>query len=400
MTRTIAAATRRAAIVRRHHLAGDATTPEQITESVLGLHATDPGSVVLSVFARGRGVGLADLLAAMYDRRTLVRWMAMRRTLFVLPRAFVPTVQSAVSVPLSATLRKRLVSTLTRNGTEPPIEGDVGAWLTSVEDAVQERLRELGSATGAQLSRAEPRLRTAITPRAPSDLPQNVTSQLLAIMGTDGHMVRGTATGAWTTRQHRWEPIEHWWPDGLPAIALADAQRDLVRAWLAAFGPATTADVEWWTGWTKTATRAALARLPIVAVDLDGEPGIVLDDPAQLAELDAAESDPPDACATLLPALDPTPMGWKHREWFFGIDQAPLFDRNGNLGPTIWWNGEIVGGWAFTPTGRIRTAVLADRGTEAVAAIDRAAAELHDRLDGAVVKPVFRTPLERELSAS
>jgi hypothetical protein len=395
MTRTISVAARRAMIVRRHHLAGDATTPEQVTGAVLALHATDPGSVVLSVFARGRAVALGDVLAAMYERRTLVRWMAMRRTLFVLPRELVPTVHAAVSVPLSVTLRRHLVSTLVRKGSDPPIDGDVGAWLVDVEDGVEAALRARGSATGAQLSRDEPRLRTAITPRAASDGVQNVTSQLLAIMGTDGRMVRGTPTGAWTTRQHRWEPIEHWWPDGLPAIPLAEAQRDLVRAWLRAFGPAPVADLEWWTGWTKAAVRSALAGLPLVEVDLDGVPGIMLDDPRCAAELDLPSPAP---VATLLPALDPTPMGWKQRDWLFGIDQGPLFDRNGNLGPTIWWDGEVIGGWAFTPAGEIRTAVLADRGAEAIAAVELAASELHGRLDGAVVRPAFRTPLERSLS--
>ena len=102
--------------------------------------------------------------------------------------------------------------------------------------------------------------------------------------------------------------------------------------------------------------------------------------------------------AALLPALDPTPMGWRRREWLLGIDPHHLFDRAGNIGPTLWWDGEVVGSWAVTPTGDIRTAVVADRGAEADRAIERAAARLHDRLDGAVFSPAARTPLERSLS--
>lgn len=45
----------------------------------------------------------------------------------------------------------------------------------------------------------------------------------------------------------------------------------------------------------------------------------------------------------MLPCLDPTPMGWKRRDWFFAIDQRHVFDRNANIGPTLWWDGEIIG---------------------------------------------------------
>lgn len=102
--------------------------------------------------------------------------------------------------------------------------------------------------------------------------------------------------------------------------------------------------------------------------------------------------------ATLLPALDPTPMGWKARQWLLGIDRHHLFDRAGNIGPTLWWDGEVIGSWAVTPAGDLRTAVLADRGAEADEAVEAAAALLHDRLDGAAVTPAARTPLERALS--
>ncbi|MGH3152806.1 MAG: DNA glycosylase AlkZ-like family protein [Streptosporangiaceae bacterium] len=102
--------------------------------------------------------------------------------------------------------------------------------------------------------------------------------------------------------------------------------------------------------------------------------------------------------ASLLPAFDPTPMGWKHRDWMFGIDQQAAFDQAGNVGPTVWWNGEIIGSWATTAAGEVRTRTLADRGSQAVAAVDSAAARLHERLDGATITPAIRTPLERSIS--
>ncbi|HEY1704831.1 MAG TPA: crosslink repair DNA glycosylase YcaQ family protein [Trebonia sp.] len=84
-------------MVRRRHLAGDAGDPETATRAVIALHATDPASVYLSVLARGSVSPLAAVARALYERRSMVRWMAMRRTLFVFPREDIPLVQAAVS---------------------------------------------------------------------------------------------------------------------------------------------------------------------------------------------------------------------------------------------------------------------------------------------------------------
>lgn len=96
---------------------------------------------------------------------------------------------------------------------------------------------------------------------------------------------------------------------------------------------------------------------------------------------------------TLLPSLDPTPMGWKDRDWFLGIDKRHVFDSAGNIGPTLWWGGQIIGSWAVANTGEVRTTVVADRGAAATAAAETAASRLNDRLEGAVVTPAIRTPL-------
>ncbi|HEY2238592.1 MAG TPA: crosslink repair DNA glycosylase YcaQ family protein, partial [Streptosporangiaceae bacterium] len=274
--RTISVPERRRAMVRRHHLAGDASGPEAATRAMIALHATDPASVYLSVLARSAASTLADVAEAMYGRRHLVRWMAMRRTLFVFRRQDIPMIQAAVSTPLAATLRTRLVRQLERNGTEPPIDGDVPVWLDRLAARAERALDQRGTATGAELSRDEPGLATSILVRAPSDRPQNVTASLLTLMSAQGRIVRGTPTGAWTSRHHRWEPAGRWWPDGLPTPDPGEAQQALARRWLARFGPATAEDLQWWTGWNKTTTHRALSHLPVTEIDLHGRPGIIL----------------------------------------------------------------------------------------------------------------------------
>ncbi|HEY1715490.1 MAG TPA: crosslink repair DNA glycosylase YcaQ family protein [Solirubrobacteraceae bacterium] len=217
-------------MVRRHHLGGDADGPEAVTRALIALHASDPASVYLSVLARSTASTLADVADAMYERPNLVRWMAMRRTLFVFAREDISTVQAAVSTPLAAMLLRRLISRLRRNGCEPVIDGDDGRWLADLENRVDRVLARRGTATDAQLADDVPALRMLILAKAPSDRPQHVTTSLLTLMSADGRIVRGTPTGPWTSRHHRWEPLSRWCPEGLPPIDTAQAQRDLARS--------------------------------------------------------------------------------------------------------------------------------------------------------------------------
>ncbi|TQM78001.1 winged helix DNA-binding protein [Saccharothrix saharensis] len=107
----------------------------------------------------------------------------------------------------------------------------------------------------------------------------------------------------------------------------------------------------------------------------------------------------PEPWAALLPALDPTPMGWQARDWYLPARHRPrLFDTAGNVGPTVWWNGEVVGGWAQRADGEVVWHLLHDVGADAEAAIAREADRLTSWIGGVRVIPRFRTPLEKELA--
>ena len=393
---------RRARLVSRHRLDGSAETALDAARAVGVLHATDPATVYLSVLARGRDLALADISRAMYEDRCLIRMLAMRRTLFVVPRELTVVVHHAASLDVAAMIRKRLLKQLATIPTEPALPDDLAGWLAEVEAGVTSAIGTLGVASGAQLSAAEPRLRTALLPTTDKayDVRRSITTQVLTLMGAEGRLVRREPLGSWTSRQHTWEAGSTWWPDGLPDLDLQQARSRLVEVYLERFGPATEADVAWWTGWSLGVTRKALA-------GLDTEPfddGLVLagDRPDEADSMKGGSTSNEgrvDERAALLPALDPTPMGWKQRDWYLPEDPRPLFDNYGNIGPTVWWRGEVIGGWAVRKDGSIATRLLADRGAEAEQAVQHAAAAMQPRLEGAVVVPSFRTPLERELSS-
>jgi hypothetical protein len=208
----------------------------------------------------------------------------------------------------------------------------------------------------------------------------------------EGRVCRGRPRGAWTNGQYRWVPASAWLNGEIEVVDAATAQAELLRRWLAAFGPATETDLRWWTGWTAREARAALAAVPHDVVELDGSPGFVL-----AGDLEPAES--PDPWAALLPTLDPTTMGWKERDWYLGPYAPLLFDSNGNAGPTVWWNGRVVGGWSQRRDGEIVFKLLEDVGADAVRAVESEAARVREWLGEARFAPGFLPPFQRDLAA-
>ncbi|MDQ2839292.1 MAG: winged helix DNA-binding domain-containing protein, partial [Actinomycetota bacterium] len=353
--RAVSAAERRARLAVRHHLApaARAGTVADAAAGVLALHGTDPASVYLSAWARTRGDSQAAIEDALYADRALVRMLGMRRTVFVVPADLAPVIQAACTDQVAERLRRQLTQVVQAAGIAP----DAASWLKDVGEATARALAERGSATGAELSRDEPRLRTPIVQAAdnPYGGAVNLTSRLLTLLSAEGLMVRGRPRGGWTSMQFTWSAAQERTP--WPASA---ARAELARQWLFAFGPAPVSDLQWWTGWTSVQVKQALASLEITEVSLDGEPGIMLS-----ADHDEPAAEP---WAALLPALDPTAMGWRDRGWYVGEHAPAMFDRSGNIGPTIWWDGRIVGGWAQRRDGEIAVRLLEDTGAQAKAA--------------------------------
>jgi DNA glycosylase AlkZ-like len=383
---------RRARLARRHRLFAEtrADGAVEVAESVVGLHGTDPASVYLAAAARMRSATIAGIGAELYEERSLVRMLAMRRTMWVFPIELAAVAQVAATDAVAANERRRLEKMLLDAG----VAADPGAWLDLAERETLKALAARREATGAELSADVPQLREQFRFGIGTKWEgvQTATTRLLLLLAAEGKIVRARPRGSWISSQYRWTPLESWLPGGFVAWELEAAQVELVRRWLFAFGPATVEDVKWWTGWTLGATRRALAAVDAVEVELDGAVGVVLPD-----DVEPVEGVEP--WAALLPALDPTAMGWLRRDWYLGEHGPALFDRSGNVGPTVWWNGRIVGGWGQRPDGEVVYRLLEDVGADAVSAIEAAAERVTAFVEGTRVTPRFRTPIERELSA-
>ncbi|MFF0297704.1 winged helix DNA-binding domain-containing protein [Kitasatospora sp. NPDC004614] len=380
---------RRARLARRHHLAPDARADraEQVVDDLVAVHATDPATVFLAVAARLATPGIADTERALYRDGTVLRQHGMRSTLFAIPAALAPTVYTSTTAKLVARERARLLKDFAASGRDAD-------WTAGVEAAVHSTLAET-DLTGSQIGELVPQLREKIEYGAGTSYhaEQSVGMRLLRLLGMEGSMVRRRPVGSWTSSQHRWAPGPPA-PAAPSAAERAEAQRELARRWLERYGPATEDDLVWWTGWGVREVRAALAGCAAVEVELaGGATGFVLP-----GDLDPVAE--PGPWAALLPALDPTAMNGKHRDWYLLSGHRPqLVDRSGNIGPTVWWNGRVVGGWAQRPDGEVVFELLEDAGREAGAAIAARATELRAVLGDARVTPRFRTPLERRLTS-
>jgi hypothetical protein len=380
---------RRARLGRRHHLAGEARV-EGVVEAardLVALHGTDPASVYLAAWAR-TGARPAAIGQALYEQRSLLRILGMRRTMFVVPAELVPVVHAACTRAIAVRERRRLVQLLDQCG----IASDGGRWLKEVEEATVEALEARGEATAAELSADVPRLREQLLLAVgkPYEARQSVSTRVLFQLAADGRIVRARPRGSWISGQFRWAPLDAWLPGGMAEWPTEAARVELARRWLAAFGPGTVADLRWWTGWTVGEVKRALGSLGPLEVELDVGGGLLLAD-------DLEPTPAPEPWAALLPALDPTVMGWAERGFFLGEHGRALFDRNGNAGPTVWWDGRVVGGWAQRRDGEIAFRLLEDVGADALAAVEAAAERLAAWLGEVRVTPRFRAPLEQEL---
>ena len=340
--RRIDAAERRARLAVRHHLAAPAPDVATAAADLVGLHSSDPVSVYLSAWSRVHGFQVAHLEEALYERRSLVRVLGMRRTMFVVPRDLAAVIDAACTRALAPAERRRLLKLIGDQGIAPHPD----RWLSRVALRTLSALQRTGSGDRQGASGRRPRAHRKAQLRRGADVGRHRRSvHAAAVPAGDGGAHRPRTSPRYVDFQPvpvgRHQRVARRRPAGPGArggthgagAALAGRVRPGHLAGPGVVDRVAAAPDPPGAGGGRRGRGRPRPPAPATCLEADLDP-VPLRSPEWVA---------------LLPALDPTVMGWKERSWYLGDHQERLFDRNGNAGPTVWADGRVVGGWAQRP---------------------------------------------------
>ncbi|MFW2334464.1 winged helix DNA-binding domain-containing protein [Ilumatobacter sp.] len=356
-----------------------------IADAVVALHSSDPVTVFLSIGARSNDLTVRDVERALYDERSVIRHHAMRRTLWV-------TTPEVAEFAHAATTRKIAASERARSA---KFVGDADWFDEAVRQVVDCVRASPEPLSTRQIGELLPELRREIVygEGTRHEATGSAHTRAVLVAAFDGDVIRGRPAGTWIASQYAWGDTRRWREIDWRAYAEHGGAAALVETWLRRFGPGSLDDLVWWTGSTKTSIRSALAALDVTEVSSSSGEGYLMTDDLE----PPAEVEP---WAALLPGLDPTAMGWKQRDWYLDeVAAARVTDRFGNIGPTVWCDGRIVGGWAQRPDGQIATEFTDAVTREHRRLIDAEVERLQTFVGDARFRVRFPSPNQRDLLA-
>jgi hypothetical protein len=345
-------------VLARHHIGVPwvHASVDSVVADIVGLHATSQTGPYAALFSRLPGFRKAGLDRALYDRHSLVRWRSMRGTVFIVRRDLLPAVATAT--------RRQVVKYAREYARYRGVTQDVvDRWAPRI----------------LELAREQP-LTTAGYRERLGNVDLDVAT-LVNLMATEGLLVRGKPPGGWLDRRWTYAATEDVLPElRLDSMSEEDADADVTRAYVRAFGPATLGDASWWTGLGVRRVGRAIEALgdEIEEVHLAGRDDDYLMHTADVDELGAATLTERPSIA-LLPSLDPLIMGFTDRSRYLDDMLRPyVFDRAGNSTNVVLVDGRIAGVWdvASEPAPRVLVRMLVSIDPMWVALIEERAAAL------------------------
>jgi hypothetical protein len=310
--------------VRRHRLERRAPAGSllEIVSALCGVHAQIAASAEMALWARVEELRRDEVREALEGQRTLVKTWAMRGTLHLL---------TADDLPL-------YVAVLGPRWDDPG-----GAWLRGF-GLTKRQYDTLLEVVPRSLG-ARPRTREQLADKVAELAGPKLRERLLEGWGSllkpsarRGELCFGPNRGRNVTfvRPDRWL-------GKLPRMDEAEARRELVRRFLAAYGPATADDLGRWLGFRGAEPKRMLRALEdeLVEVELDGGPSWL---PA--ADLDALEKATAPKSVRLLPAFDPYVVGFRPRDLLVDPEHAArIFRPQAWFSPVVLVDGRAAGIW-------------------------------------------------------
>jgi hypothetical protein len=359
--------------VRRHRLdrRAPAGSLPDVTRELCGVHAQIAASAELALWARVEGLRRDEVREALEQERSLVKTWAMRGTLHLLTAEDLPLYVSALG---------------------PRWDDPGGAWLHGfrlTKKQYDALLENVPRALGARPQTRE-QLADRIAELAGPALRERILEgwgSLLKPSARRGDLCFGPNRGRNVTfvRPDRWLRLRR-----LPRMDQEEARREVVRRFLAAYGPATADDLGRWLG-----LRVGLKRMlealedELVEVEIAGVPAWLL-----AADHDALMKAGAPKSVRLLPAFDPYVVGFRPRRLLVDEAHEPkIFRPQAWFSPVVLVTGRAAGIWERERRGR-RLEVRIEPFARLSAPTRRAIAKEADRLG-----EFLDTPAELQVAA-
>lgn len=319
----------------------------QVTGDIAGAQAQLPSAAQFALWARVQDLQIPQIEEAM-NKRTLVKAACMRRTLFL-----VPSKRLAVFVRGSRRRAEKGIRwTLKKGVPEKVIEAAMEATLEVLEEPLTRleiaervsrilRLQPLSIHGGGWGSRGK----VAAVPVGEIAFP---VVDLMHLVGARGVVCYGPARGQEPTfvRADAWIPR---WKD----MPVEQAEGELLKVYLRAFGPATPRDFSLWSGMTLTEARQIWRRAQpdLMPVSIEGwRAELLRKDFETLLGTNASFERP---VVRLLPYFDTFLLGHEGRDHLVERDhRASVFRPQGWIAPVVLVNGQAAGIWGYTWEGK------------------------------------------------
>ncbi|MFX0021603.1 MAG: winged helix DNA-binding domain-containing protein [Candidatus Hermodarchaeota archaeon] len=311
-------------VLQKQHLTPNSKIDDiiQITKDICGLHSTELSTSYLSLLERTNNFKKEDLEKELYENKTLGRIRGMRRTLFIQTKEMIPIVHAA-----------------TYKLSEKNFKKYMEFHKVSLSEYQNISNQILNLLNGRELSATEIRKELDSTLNIPA---------IIQLMCNYGLLIRGKPIKDWKDRRNKYAKFASYFPNMELAIENeTKALQILVEKYIRRYGPATENDLSWWTGLTKSEIRKRLSVIEpeLIKIKISSIQGICTIFKSDLEGLTnhKAFGKP---ILSLLPKLDPYPMGYKERERYINSENYnQMFDRSGNATSTIFLDGVAIGVW-------------------------------------------------------
>ena len=297
-----------------------------VTSDICGLHAQVLSSAELTLWARVDGLEPGAVARALWEERTLIKTWAMRGTLHALPAAELP-----LWVAAQGTLRPRHHAPSWQRYFGVTGE-EADALLAAIPRALDGRIlkrEELADEVAALTGAAH--LGEKLREGWGALLKPSAARGDLCFTPSAGQNVRFARPDQWLGR---WESVE-----------TDDAVREVVRRYLAAYGPATREEFARWFGTTSPAQAEGLIKglgEEVARVEVEGMPAWLLAE-----HVAAITQTAPSDTVRLLPAFDhyvvAAPRDTPAVLPAAGKDR--VYRPQGWLSPVLLVDGRLAGVW-------------------------------------------------------